>query len=375
MAFEKVTGIQQFDFQINRVLTYGEEACYRQEVLDAMMGVSNFKIWFDKWLRLAQKAEAEKRFLHAGYYYRMAEFFLSEKDVAKEEMYTRSLHNFQRVIVLDEGVEEFTVPYQGKSLKTLVFLPKKELGELVMFGGYDSFIEEFYLAVKDFVKQGYKVTLFEGPGQGSSLKKGLYFDHRWELPVAAVLDYFELQEVTLIGISWGGYFALRAAAYEKRIKRVVAYDILYDGFDCMLNQFPSFLKMIFQMLFRFQQSRWINRFLNYFMRKKMPVDWAITHGMYITGTATPYDFYVKLQAHSLQGHTSKIEADVLLLAGENDHYIPLKHYHILRKELTNVKRLKGRIFTKEEGGEQHCQVGNHGLAIKEILEWLKYEEE
>lgn len=370
MAFKRVTGIQQFDFQINRVLAYGDEACNGQEILLAMKGVKTFETWFDRWLGLAQKAEQETHFLHAAYYYRMAEFYLSEKDTAKERMYRQSVKNFKRVIALDENVEELTVPYEDKSLKALVFSPKEELGELVMFGGYDSFIEEFYLAVKDFAEQGYKVYLFEGPGQGSSLRKGMYFDHRWELPVSAVLDYFKLQEVTLIGISWGGYFALRAAAYEKRVKRVVAYDILYDGFDCMLKQFPTFLERIFRILFRFQKRTLINKILNYFMRKKLALDWVLTHGMYITNTSTPYDFYVQLQAHSLKGHTDKIEADVLLLAGEEDHYIPLNHYHILMQELNNTKRLKGRIFTKAEGGEQHCQVGNHPLAINEILQWL-----
>ena len=31
---------------------------------------------------------------------------------------------------------------------------------------------------------------------------------------------------------------------------------------------------------------------------------------------------------------------------------------------------KTRLFTKKEGGEQHCQIGNHMLAINEILEWM-----
>ncbi|PZM62146.1 alpha/beta fold hydrolase [Paenibacillus dendritiformis] len=103
---------------------------------------------------------------------------------------------------------------------------------MVIFGGYDSFIEEFYLAVKELVKSGYTIYLFEGPGQGETLKKGLTFEPYWEKPVSAILDYFKLEDVCLLGVSWGGYLALRAAAFERRIAKAVAYDVLYDGFDC-----------------------------------------------------------------------------------------------------------------------------------------------
>ena len=47
--------------------------------------------------------------------------------------------------------------------------------------------------------------------------------------MAAVLDHFGLADVTLIGLSLGGYLAPRAAAFEERIKRVVAHDVfIYD---------------------------------------------------------------------------------------------------------------------------------------------------
>ena len=52
---------------------------------------------------------------------------------------------------------------------------------------------------------------------------------RWEEPVSAVLDYFHLDDVTLIGLSLGGYLALRTAAIENRISRVVAFDVFIYG--------------------------------------------------------------------------------------------------------------------------------------------------
>lgn len=371
MAFIRITGNQQLDFQINRVLTYGSEACDMQEVILAMKDVKDLKTWFWTWNDMALKAEIEKRYLHAAYYFRMAEFYLSEKDEYKNMLYDLSIRNFRRVIEKDKGVSEVFVPYQNAEMKVLVFTPENPIDTIVMFGGYDSFIEEFYLAVKDVVKKGYKVILFEGPGQGLSLKKGIHFDHRWELPLAAVLDYFRLEAATLVGISWGGYFALRAAAYEKRVSRAVAYDVLYNGLDFMLKQFPFAFKIIFITLFTLKQGAIINYMMRWLMRKKLAIDWALTHGMYITGTDSPYNYFKKLKKHSLKKITSKITAHILLLAGHNDHYIPLKHYHLLMKKLINARSLQGKIFSKEEGGEQHCQIGNHSLAINQIVSWIE----
>jgi pimeloyl-ACP methyl ester carboxylesterase len=52
--------------------------------------------------------------------------------------------------------------------------------------------------------------------------------------VAAVLDAFRLGDVTLVGISRGGCLAIRAAAFEPRVRRVVAFDVLSDFFEYMM---------------------------------------------------------------------------------------------------------------------------------------------
>jgi pimeloyl-ACP methyl ester carboxylesterase len=92
--------------------------------------------------------------------------------------------------------------------------------------------------------------------------------------------------------------------------------------------------------------------------------------MYITGTRTPVDFYRHLSLHTMRDVSSRVRQDVLLLAGEKDHYIPLEHFDRQQRALTNARSISARLFTESEGGEQHCQVGNHQLAIDEITRWL-----
>jgi hypothetical protein len=167
MPYIKLRQIKQFDFQINRILTYSDEACVFGAVKAAVAEITGLDSWYSVWKRLGEKSESENRYLHSAYYYRLAEFFLKDC-LEKQVMYDRSVRNFRKIIAVDENARFEYVPYNGVHMKTLVFTNKNPKGSLVVFGGYDSFIEEFYLAVKKFQKLGYNVYLFEGPGQGGN---------------------------------------------------------------------------------------------------------------------------------------------------------------------------------------------------------------
>ena len=369
MGYIKLHPIKQFDFQINRILTYGKEACNFDEIKNDVNKIYDFDTWYIFWKNLGQKAENEKRYLHAAYYFRLAEFFLNDS-IEKDEMYNCSISNFHKIIDTDKNITREYVPYKNTSMKTFVFKHKNPKGNIIIFGGYDSFIEEFYIAIKELSEIECNIYLFEGPGQGQTLKNGLTFEPYWEKPVGAIIDHFHLGNVFVIGISWGGYLALRSAAFDKRIKKVMAYDVLYDGFDCMINPFPKLLQIIIKILFIFKARNIFNRIMEKLMKKILILQWAINHGKYITGTNDVYDFYSHLRKHTLKNIMEKIECDVLLLAGEKDHYIPSKHYAILMKGIKNANSIEGKIFTEKEGGGEHCQIGNHKLAIDYIINWI-----
>ena len=96
-------------------------------------------------------------------------------------------------------------------------------GTIVFFGGFDGSIEELTSAFIYLRDAGYEVVAFEGPGQGGALNdSGLHMSADWHKPVKAILDYFKLVRVTHIGLSMGGCLAIRAAAFEDRVERVVA---------------------------------------------------------------------------------------------------------------------------------------------------------
>ncbi|GAG10018.1 unnamed protein product [marine sediment metagenome] len=41
------------------------------------------------------------------------------------------------------------------------------------------------------------------------------------------------------------------------------------------------------------------------------------------------------------------------------------------KALTNARSVTGRVFTKEDHAQNHCQVGNTGLMLDVMVKWLE----
>lgn len=369
MAYHPLHPDVGMNFQMNRVLTYGDQAGSLEEIRGIAARIRDFATWHAEWLALARNAERERRYLHAAYGYRMAEFFLTEERPEKADCYEAFIRCFNRGVDGTE-FERFDVPYAGASLPAMRFRAPAEKAVVVVHGGYDSFMEEFHLTVRLFPRMGYTVLLFEGPGQGRALNRGLKFTHEWEKPVGAILDYFKLSGVPLLGISWGGYLALRAAAFEPRISQVIAYDVMFDGLDAMTRPMPTPIRKIVRLLIQLD-ARWLgNSLVNRMRSRSLLLDWAIAHGMYITGTRTPIEFYRHLSHHTTRRISSRVEQDVLILAGEQDHYVPVDHFYRQRNALINARSVSSRLFTAAEGGEQHCQVGNHHLAVEEIRQWL-----
>jgi 2,6-dihydroxypseudooxynicotine hydrolase len=93
--------------------------------------------------------------------------------------------------------------------------------------GLDSTKEETDAYEQPFLARGMATLAFEGPGQGEA-QYDLAIRGDYEVPVAAVIDFVAARDdvdagrLGLSGISLGGYYAPRAAAFDKRIKACMA---------------------------------------------------------------------------------------------------------------------------------------------------------
>ena len=357
---------QLFNFQLNRWYSLGY--LHLEDMRDVGRRVTNFADWKTAMTGMAEQAVSEERLMEAAFFYRAAEFYTFQRDPDKEVLYDRFIELFYKAFRNDE-IERLNVPYRNAFLPAIRIRPDSGTprGTIVMHGGFDSFIEEFYSWMRYFAGRGYEVIAFEGPGQGGARRKhDLALDHEWEKPAKAVLDHLGLDDVTWLGISMGGYLCFRAAAFEPRIKRVIASGIAYD-----YTKFPNVLAQLLMRLF-FKHFR---SFTNKMTLKKMRKDgmhaWSIGNLMYIADKNTPMeaaDVAFKMNARNL--HSELVQQDVLILTGREDHFIPFKMHGMQVKALTHARSVAARVFTKEEQAQNHCQIGNIGLALDVMLDWI-----
>jgi hypothetical protein len=107
------------------------------------------------------------------------------------------------------------------------------------------------------------------------------------------------------------------------------------------------------------------------MKKNLQYSWFVNNLMYITHKEVPIEgFDVLLQINEKNLHSDLVQQDVLILTGRKDHLIPFKMHDMQVKALTNAKSVTARVFTKEEQAENHCQIGNLGLALDVMVNWI-----
>ena len=122
---------------------------------------------------------------------------------------------------------------------------------VLLIPGLDSTKEEFFHWENVFLTRGMATLSMDGPGQGES---GFTLPIRadYEVAVAAFLDELsrraepriDLTRVGAAGVSLGGYYAPRAAAFEPRIRAVAAISGPYD-FGEIWEQLPSLTREAF----------------------------------------------------------------------------------------------------------------------------------
>jgi hypothetical protein len=88
------------------------------------------------------------------------------------------------------------------------------------------------------------------------------------------------------------------------------------------------------------------------------------------GVSTPADVFKAWREYRTDDISSLVTQDVLLMAGTKDHYMPLQMLPDQLMTLTAARSITSRVFTEAESGQNHCQMGNMGLALKVILGWL-----
>lgn len=363
-----------FNFQMNRLVMWG--GADLEEVKEAAHKIEDLRSWVTTFLALGEKALREGRTGPAIAYFRGAEFFMYDDLVEKVRVYdrARSLFYEHHSRLFEDGViSRDSVPYEGGYLPVWIAEPGEgeAAGTVLLHGGYDSSMEEFLGAVLYLKSKGYAVYLFEGPGQGEVLRKcRLPMTHEWERPVKAVLDHYGLDDVTIVGLSLGGMLAPRAAAFEPRIKRVVAWGVMPNFLEVVMSTRPRILQLLSKVALRMRLWPPVNLSAKMEMSRDPLAEWGIKQGMYVFGVGSPYQYLVTANKYQILDIADRITQDFLLLHASKDHFVPRDFYRKVIDNLTNVRSLTFRLFTEREEAENHCNAGNTKLALDTIINWI-----
>ncbi|MBQ3842552.1 MAG: alpha/beta fold hydrolase [Ruminiclostridium sp.] len=372
----KLSDDRNFDYQLNRVINW--DGGRLEDVEPVASRIKTSADWKRELIQLGDTAMIEERTGNAIAYYRMSEFFMYDGDPDKRKYYELATKLFYEYYADyfegdDPRIERFDVPYENVKLPVMHVKPSGESkGKILIHGGNDSYFEEFLFSLLYLQEKGFEVYLFEGPGQGGVMRtQGMHFTHEWEKPVKAVLDFFDLPDITIVGISLGGYLAPRAAAFDKRITKVVAWSVFPCFQDILVSMQPQSTQRAFHTLMKLHARPLLNLVFGKKAKKSPIIDWGIKHGCYAYEARDAYSYAKKLKLYDLEPVADRITQDVLILGANGDHFID---YKLIGREinmLTNVKSLTFRLFTDKENAQNHCNVGNGKLALDTICGWIE----
>ena len=371
----QVNAEPNFNYQLNRVVHWNGGTV--EDIREAGKRINSSEDWKRELIALGDKAMADNRTAPAIAYYRMSEFFMVDGDPDKKKYYNLATNLFYEYYAdYFDGeaarIKRINVPYEGIELPVWHLKPAgKPKDTILLHGGNDSYMEEFLFSVLYLQECGYEVYLFEGPGQGGVVRnQGKHFTYEWERPVKAVLDTLDLHDVTIIGISLGGYLAPRAAAFDSRITKVVCWSVFPSFLGSVIGTQGKAIERAFYIMMGLHAKRLLNFVFNMKSKKNPMTGWALRHGMYAYEASSPYDWARKLEKYDIRPVADKLTQDVLILGASQDHFID---YHKVSQEIdafVNVKSLTFRLFTDKEHAANHCQVGNAKLALDTIMDWL-----
>ncbi len=358
-----------FNYQLNRWLPFIPESLLR-EMASKIHVVSDFKEVFYAAAKTSEKQEKDP--IQTAFLYRGAEFFATNGEAIKEESYEKFVSFFESGFSPNTYTRQ-EVKYENGKLPVYIVEPEGGVANdtLLVHGGFDSFAEELLPHLSTIRKHGIRIVLFEGPGQGVALRTyGLPMTPDWHRPVGVVLDALNIDSCTLMGISLGGCLAIRAAAYEKRIKRVIANDIAEDFFDIICSRLGPAKRQLISSLIDKKLSFIVNSLFKKAMQKDETLEWALNHGMHVSGTSSAYDYLLWTKTITTKNISQFVTQDVMLLAGQDDHLIPLEQFYTQQASLTSACSITTRLFTSVEHASNHCHVGNFEISMDTIQNWI-----
>ena len=380
--FTRYTGNRQFDLQLNRTF----QPILDRAGMDEMAATTLPQLRSTREIttlaqRLAERFSSEGDADAAWRLYELAAFYLGAGDPRKGRFIDAMSAAFDEA---HKGLAlaRHAVPYRGGELTAMRWeadpvhrelAPAGTPHTLVMMNGFDGYAEEIIDFASHFPTRPFDIITFDGPGQGHTALAGTPLEPEWERPTDAVLDYFGVESAAALGVSFGGYLVMRAAAHCPRITHVIAFDMMYRLLDGLTVPLPRPLRPIADAVVANPRPAWlIDAALGVAPRFSADLAWKLQQARHLTGLSKPSEVLRAFGDYTMAPLEGANRQPCLVLAGDADQYVPFERLGDVRRALANAAELDVRAFHEAEdpGMAQHCQVGGLDRAFAIMGDWL-----
>ncbi len=210
--------------------------------------VKNYFDWCEEWTKegreleeLAENARKEgnlflsrQLFHSAAGCYHIGDFINYYDVEEKIEAQNLARQCYQKAIALYNEKERpirIEIPFRGVEIPGYLMLTSQPGQPLIIFVNVLNNIKEVenHFFAQDFLRAGFNVFNFDGPGQGEMHQK-MRLIPDYEKAILAIIDWLEvnndfninIDRIGVMGISFGGFSSIKAAALDSRIDCVIS---------------------------------------------------------------------------------------------------------------------------------------------------------
>jgi pimeloyl-ACP methyl ester carboxylesterase len=182
-------------------------------------------------LRDGHRLSAGEHFVRAAMYYHFAKFVFVQDPLQMRAAHGKAVECYTSALPLmrPPGERVGIGPYVGVLRKP----GASRCPVLIMAPGLDSTKEELHAYAEPFLARGIATLAIDGPGQGEA-EYEIPICGDYERAASTVVDWIEkrsdldAKRTAIWGVSLGGYYAPRAAAFEKRLRACIALSGPFD---------------------------------------------------------------------------------------------------------------------------------------------------
>lgn len=252
--------------------------------------------------------------------------------------------------------------------------PNTKLPTLIVGNGFDAAQEDSYhYFCAAALARGWNCITYEGPGQNTVRRtQDLGFIPDWEYVVTPVVDYIlsekkqvvDENRLVLVGNSFGGYLAARAAAFEPRLSAAVLVGGVWDLYAGYSKQLSEELLSIYE---AGNYTQFDDEVLSLRDAGELPTEatWGLDYGLWVFKTHSPSEFFNLTKLYRIEDVVHQIDMPVFVGDAEFES--------IFTGQPQQVKDALGDKGTLHEFmgvAGYHCQSGAQQELARTIFAWL-----